>query len=300
MTQLYKYRAFGLNILCEWHIFQLPEHVFNNADVDVTIVIGEVVGDDFDLTAQAQHFQVRGQSALIKLPDVANFLISDGNKIVADINDTSDMQTVNLYMLGSALGTILHQRGNLPLHGNSININERAVLVVAHSGVGKSTLASEFCRLGYALLSDDVCALDNHNMIHPSYPYLKLWQDTVEHFGLETEEMIRITAQREKYYVPLKQQFQTSSLPLNSIYIVTRDESLSAATIARITGLNKLLMLRPHIYRLGYLRELMSGSPAMERMFEKLAKTPIFHIKRPLTGMHVEKIANLILENENR
>ena len=297
-NQPHQYRAFGLNISCDWSMFQLPEHSFCQTDVDVTIIEKSITDPRFNLSEQGNHFQVRGQCALIKIPSVANFLISDGSLITVDINPKCDRQTINLYLLGSALGSIMHQRSILPLHGNSVSINSNAIIVAAHSGVGKSTLASEFYRRGYSLLSDDVCALDNNNHIHPSYPYLKLWQDAVDRLNIDATKITRITAQKEKFYVPLGTQFKASSLPLKSVYIVTRDGALSSPKIEPLKGLKKLVMLRPHIYRLEYLQKLKSGAPAMDIMMKKLNSTPIFHITRPAKGMHVQQIAGLILKNE--
>ncbi len=296
---MYQYNAFGLKISCQWPLFQLPTVNFASSEAQVTIARGRVDDTRFNQTEKGEHFQVyeQGRLAFMQVREVANFLIENGTTITVDVDQEAVMQTVNLYLLGSGLGTILHQRGSLPLHGNGINIDGHAVIVTAHSGIGKSTLASEFYRRGYSLLADDVCAVSAENEVQPSYPFLKLWQEAIDRLDLPKADLIQIMAQKEKFYVPLGVQFNTSSLPLKSIYILMRGD-IDSPEMKPLKGVNKLLMLRPQIYRLHYLRCLVKGAPAMDRMSERLGNIPVFHVVRPVEGMHVEQIADMILANE--
>ncbi|MEG8053162.1 hypothetical protein QP185_07710 [Sphingomonas aerolata] len=53
------------------------------------------------------------------------------------------------YLLGTALGALLHQRALLPLHCNAIVHDGKAFLFCGDSGAGKSTLAAVFEARGY-------------------------------------------------------------------------------------------------------------------------------------------------------
>ena len=66
---------------------------------------------------------------------------------------------IRLYLLGSAMGVLLHQRGLLPLHANAVEIDGKAFAFMGASGSGKSTLAAWFHDHGYRIIADDVCAV---------------------------------------------------------------------------------------------------------------------------------------------
>lgn len=196
---MYYYRAFGLNIVCEWVIFQLPESEFDINQADVTISTGDVSKKGLhekSASKLSDFFQSTPNICWLDIDGVARFSIKNSNSIVVDVHPESDQQTINLYLLGTCLGLILHQRKQLLLHGNAVRIADQAIVIVAHSGVGKSTLASEFYRRGYQLLADDVCTIDDNSMVHPSYPYLKLWRDAIDRLDVDDNQLIRITAQK--------------------------------------------------------------------------------------------------------
>ena len=83
----------------------------------------------------------------------------DGNQIVIDAAPDATDRNVRLFLLGSALGALLHQRGLLPLHANAIDLGGGAVAFSGHSGAGKSTIAAWFHDRGHRILADDVCVV---------------------------------------------------------------------------------------------------------------------------------------------
>src|SRR5262249_42847204 len=121
---------------------------------------------------------------------VASMLVRDGNEIVIDRAPNSTDEDIRLFLLGSAFGALLHQRGVIVLHGSTIKINEdAAILFVGHSGMGKSTLAAVLHRRGYPWIGDDVCAItfgtDGTPFVAPAYPQTKLAPDALDHLGID-------------------------------------------------------------------------------------------------------------------
>ena len=106
------------------------------------------------------------------------------------------------------------QRKVLPLHGSVVAINGKAYAFIGDSGVGKSTLASAFLAKGYELLSDDVIAVslnqENCPIINPSYPQQKLWQESLNAFGMETSQYRPVYQRETKYAIPVVSKFSAN------------------------------------------------------------------------------------------
>ena len=56
---------------------------------------------------------------LLKIAGVANYWVHDGREIVVDAVNGASLEDVRIYLLGSAMGAVLHQRGLLPFHGST-------------------------------------------------------------------------------------------------------------------------------------------------------------------------------------
>jgi hypothetical protein len=130
------------------------------------------------------------------------------------------------YLLGPVLGILLRLRGVTCLHASAVAFGEKAIAFVGSEGAGKSTTAAALARRGHAVLSDDVVALAERNgsfFVHPAYPYLCLWPESVESLYGSAEALPQFSANYEKRCLSLGKQelrFAQQALPLAAIYIL--------------------------------------------------------------------------------
>ena len=131
------YTVFGLRIRSE---IDLPElhPAEGDSQPDVVVRKGRVARPD----NPRPGIEVLDGALLLTIPDVAHFSITGGNEIVVEPGSEVPERNVRLFLLGSAFGALLHQRGLLPLHANAIEVDGRAVAFMGKSGAGKSTLAA--------------------------------------------------------------------------------------------------------------------------------------------------------------
>jgi hypothetical protein len=108
---------------------------------------------------QLHGVQVAGDEALLTVTGTGRYLVRGGQKILVDPIEGVAERMIRLFLLGSALGILCHQRGLLPLHANAVVIDGAACAFSGKSGAGKSTLAAYFSRAGYPVLCDDVCVI---------------------------------------------------------------------------------------------------------------------------------------------
>src|SRR5262245_4119471 len=85
------------------------------SDVDVLIEPGPVPRELSGLQVSVEGFDVKAESVLLSVPGVARYLISGGKQITIDAARVAHAADVRVYLLGSAMAALLHQRGTFPL-----------------------------------------------------------------------------------------------------------------------------------------------------------------------------------------
>ena len=99
---------------------------------------------------------------------IGRFRISNADQITWQRADgTVSDQDLRTFLLGSAMGALLIQRGMLVLHGHALARDGQAIVCLGHSGAGKSTLAYALMQQGWRLLADDLVAITPDGQVLP-------------------------------------------------------------------------------------------------------------------------------------
>ena len=276
----YSYELFGLQVRSELALPELIE-AEDGAEADVAIRMGQVdapAGDDAGLYPHDGAF-------VLVVPDVARFRIEQGRTITIEPAPGAPEPNVRLFLLGSAFGALLHQKGLLPLHANAVEIDGRAFAFVGRSGEGKSTLAAWFHDQGYRVIADDVCVVgfDEEGVPYamPGLPRLRLWREALEATGRDADSYARSYAGREdfdKFDVPLSVRgIAGERLALAAIYLLERGEGVE---ISPIKGIAAAETIFANTYRGRYVSFLGSAQPHYQACLELVRKTPLFALRR--------------------
>jgi hypothetical protein len=295
MTGLNIYEAFGLSIISE---ILLPELLQVSTQLGDTEVCIKIIEKPRQFEGKPFEFIVLGHTVTFMIPEIAVFQIKDGKEIIVSPFEGANEDIIRLYTLGSSFGALLLQRGIYPLHGSAIAINGKAYAIVGESGAGKSTLASAFMERGYQLLSDDVIAVkfndDNQPMVIPSYPQQKLWQQSLDAFGISNEELRPIYGRENKFCKPVLEGFQSSPLPLGGIFELVKRGN-SSITLRSISSLEQLQKLYTHTYR-QFLVPKMDLTEWHFKQSTILAELlPFYQVERPAEGFSAYQIVEQIL-----
>jgi hypothetical protein len=295
------YIAYGLGI---HSAISMPELIATNADCDVTIKFGEVKYPSQEEELPEHTFYGLPGEMYLYWKEVATFMIRNGNEIIIDPIPNAEESRMRLFLLGAAMGVLLHQRGYFVLHSSAVSIEGQAVAFVADKGWGKSTMAANMHLLGHELIADDVVALDwkesSSPMVLPSFPQLKLWPDSVVSIGEDPEDIPRISVLYEKRDRLLKSGFATTPLPLKHIYVLSVGAEGSEIEIEKLSPQEALLNMVSNAYANRYGNQLLQGQAASAH-FQKcteISKTiPIFRLKRPASLELVPTVAKLVQEH---
>jgi hypothetical protein len=209
--------------------------------------------------ARAAEFglQMSADAVMLTVNDVARYLVRSGREMIVSPMPGAAERNVRLFLLGSALGILCHQRGLLPLHANAIVANRAAIAFAGPSGSGKSTLAAHFERAGYQLLCDDVCVIAfdeaGRPVAWPGLPLLKLWGDAAEQFGFKRADLGPAIEGMDKYHVPMVRSAPPRPIPFRRLYHLSRTEGGEPGSISRLRGSQAMAAVMAQTYRGIYL-----------------------------------------------
>ena len=273
------YRVFGLRVRSDIDLREL-QPVAQAGDPDVTIRLAAV---DADCSAPGIH-AIDGD-LLFVAEDVARYRISGGKSIRVEPAKDVPAQNVRLFLLGSAFGALLHQRGLLPLHANAVEIAGKAVAFMGESGSGKSTLAAWFHDQGHAVLADDVCVIgfgrDGAPEARPGLPRVRLWKEALEASGRDANDYSRSFVGDEdfdKYDVPLAlTPSQADTLPLAALYVLERGPDLR---LQPLTGIDAAEAVFAHTYRGAFVSSAANTKSHWQQCLQVVRRVPIFRCER--------------------
>jgi len=239
---VYDYSCYGLRIQSQLALPELPvlaaplRQLFaDGGDArlapDVRVEFGSVAvplrarapGAAPDLNTPFLEVMPAGASspgeAVFQLTGVGRFRVIGGNRVVIDADDAASESDLRVFLLGTVLGLLAHQRGWLPLHAAAIEVDGEIVALAGCSGAGKSTLAAALWRRGHRVWSDDVTMIrpsqssaaasptasgvQSHPQVLPGVPRLRLWRDTFQAFDWRSEGLERCRGRLEKFSRPI-------------------------------------------------------------------------------------------------
>lgn len=204
----------------------------------------------------APYSVARPGAVLRCVPGLARFLARDGTLVEVACEPKADRREVESLLAGPLAAALIHQRGELPLHGAALvaPTSGNAVVIVGRQGSGKSTLAYELVQIGWSLLSDDLVRLTSDAGVVLAWPGrigVKLCRDACERVSLPLDALKRVSGEREKYLVPITP--QRDPVPVRLIVALDRN---AAAACTEIKGAAALALLTEHTHRLAYVSAL--------------------------------------------
>lgn len=244
-------------------------------------------------------YQASANQFLLKMDNVARYLVQNGNEIIVDPAPNALESDIRVFLLGSALGALLHQREMLVLHASAIRTKAGAVLFAGASGSGKSTLLGEMLNRGYPMMVDDVCAVvqDDNGIpiVLPGYPRTRIWADSAKVLDVETENLARTRPTLEKYERQIPKRFWEQSAPLRHIYhLTTNQDELRLKPLPRIHNFCTVLH---NTYRHAFLDGLAMRQSHFKQASAVATNVGVTRVSRPIGVFNLKELADLIEED---
>lgn len=292
------YKAFGLHILSDISFPELMKASEDQYSAEIEIVIDRFLRHGFN--ANTQSISVADGMVTLQTHDAGVFRIINGNKIIVSPYSWTDEDIIRLYILGTCMGILLLQRSIYPLHGSAVVISGKAYGFIGESGAGKSTLATAFVERGYKLLTDDIIpvtfsSIEKYPIVTPSYPQQKLWQQSLDAFGMDNEELRSIHGRATKFCVPVEERYCADRMSLAGIFELNMSES-SENSLEAVNKLEKLPLLFKHTFR-QFMIPSMNLSDWHFGLSAKIGnQIPIYRLHRSADGFSAPQLVDLILD----
>lgn len=233
------YHAFGLKLDSQ---IELPELQRGTGPGDVVIrrmALPPETGDD----AATGWLGGGGERLVLRLEDMV-FTVEGGRSIEIAAPAGKGDNDIRVWLLGTVMAALLHQRGYFCLHANMIRLAGGGVAAFCgQSGAGKSTMAGLLDRAGFEVLGDDLCAMRidaaGRPLVYRGVPRLKLWEASLALLDRSSEALEKVASDLDKFHVPLASADklgELAPLPLERLYMLDRREEAVGALIVPVAG----------------------------------------------------------------
>lgn len=236
---MHYYQIYGLKVQSNIEFPQLLEwkgpEIECASAIDIFIEVAEALGLNEKNLKPAEQGGIWGntQDGLWFRNQAGTFLLetADGvSHMYCEKFPDTPMGMVRSFLLGNCIAIIMTQRKKIVLHGSTVAMGDKTVLVCGDSGTGKSTTAMALIGKGGMLLADDISVLDveSDGMVYsyPGFPEQKLCRDAAVDNGFDLDELTYIDENRDKFSVDRRDIFLTEKRKVDamiSLHIVPKD-----------------------------------------------------------------------------
>ncbi len=243
--------------------------------MDVRVILGPESGE----VSVSRCIDLGGRRCRLDVRQVGSYDVRDGKEILVCPAAGAHAELVRLFVLGSAWGVLLQQRGSLAMHAGVVRAGEGAVAFCGPSSAGKSTTVDWLARRGFPLVCDDLCRVDvagaESPWVWPSARPLKLSVAALATAG-RSAAGLRAALPRGKLQLPWSEG-ASEPLPLRTIYLLEWGEP----SLSRLSGATALRrFVAAATYRPGLL-EPTETARHWQRCLEIVGRVPVWELRRP-------------------
>lgn len=301
LMRQYHYQLGGLKIASELKLHQLEQTICGGSSqkTDVNIVIVDHPPATTQSMQSINNWMCGDKDAIhFVIEGLAQFLIIAGKQIQIYVEPNAELSEVELFLTGTAMGVVYHQRAIHPMHAACMARGNKAIALSGDTGEGKTTLAYAMMKRGHALITDDIAPIavqEKDFYVYNEKPVLKMWRTTADFFGVSVAGMQSITNRHNKFYLPVvKSEFTTHRL--DALVILASDEDCSEPYLSKLSLLQSLAALRQHTYRSFLVPVLWGEENFLAHSLAIVQAIPILRLTRPRSLSQLGKAVDLLEE----
>lgn len=203
-------------------------------------------------TTQGLLFQVNEHELWLSVPNIARFLVQEGQCILFDPDEAATPAALALFLRGPCLAALLIQRDLLVFSGSAYTTEQGAVAYLGENSCGKSSLLACAVQQGYSLLSDGLCVISSEGFVLPGTQKIYLWEDRLEEIHLTQHALEQVVPDLKQYAYSIPQHYCSHPVPLHKAMILSPKKSMHWEK-KNLSGSEKIKYLQKNIYNKTYL-----------------------------------------------
>lgn len=290
---MFHYRAFELNIASEIEFPGLKAVAPGLGVQDVAISVLEDLPDLPDAIHRGAWWQVSSSAFRMKVEGVAVYQVEEGRRVFVQPDRSADPADVQIFLLGSAMGALLYQRGIFPLHGSAVETPRGAMVFVGPSGSGKSTLAAHFHRAGFQLIADDVCAITRDAsgklQVLPAFPHLRLKSDAVDRLYSDGSSAPPSRFDVDKFVFALGDGHASAPVPLGVVHVL-EDVEAGDPALTPIRGFESIQSLADNLYRPTFLQGMQTRGEVLRLAGQIAQSAEVVRLSRRRDAAQLDRL----------
>jgi hypothetical protein len=234
--------------------------------------------------------------------DGTEFLVSpEGSRVAAAMPQGLTIEDTCPYLFGPVMGFVLRLRGMVCLHASTVIIGGRAVAFCGPQGAGKSTTAAALAQQGYAVLAEDVAALDDSGgsfFVQPGYPRVNLWPHSADSLCGAVEALPAISPNWGKRFMPLAgpAQFHPVAAPLSAIYVIGSRGPRASPEIRELTAVDAFMALAANTYT-PHLLDAAMRAREFDVLRNLVANVPVRLVNPPEDIANIGSLCDALLQD---
>lgn len=246
-------------------------------------------------------FQTAPGKALIAVPGVGRYLVLDGETVWVEPTVDAEPAALQLFLLGVALGVLLHQRGHLVLHASAVAADAGVLAFAGPSAAGKSVLAAAAIKRGLRLVGDELCVVTpgpdgSAPQVLPGYPFLYLWRRALDRLESWHEALPRARRELDKYRVPHLEAAVRDPQPLRRL-VVLRSWNREDLEISELRGFQRMRAFLDNTYREPYLKGLALRKQRQRLCSEIAPHVPVRSVSWPQRWGDLDDVLDGLLQD---
>jgi hypothetical protein len=275
---------------------ELDERPGRRAEPDVRVVLEATIAG---VPADGGQL-VESDRCAFRVPEAGSYEVRGGRTIAVQPASDAQPEVVRTFVLGSAWGALLQQRGELPLHGAVVADGHGAIAFCGPQTAGKSSTAAWLARRGFRLVSDDlsrveVPAADEPPRVWPSHRLLKLSHEALRVYGRGVDGLAREPSpegpRAGKYLLPWPER-APGPISLRSVCLLDWGD----LEVRRLTGISALrAFVAAATYRPRFVSEPAELAGHWRLCTEIARRVPVWQLTRPRDWAVMEDVVESVL-----
>ncbi|MCQ2538459.1 MAG: hypothetical protein MJ124_08670 [Lachnospiraceae bacterium] len=289
------YKIYGKRMISDYELPQLVKQTEEEKLLpqDITIKAG-VFPEELKLDKPCWS-EIKKPVSL--LSNFTCWLYVTADEIIYELKkDTKTPQYLNSYLLGWGLSMLFWERNEPAIHCSCVYNEKGAVIISGNSGCGKSTVTAHFLDHGYGLVADDISVVqlrEDGAYATPCFPAQKFCRDVVTARNLNTDDLIYINEEKDKFLVPYEGDFPSEPIKIRCM-IVLGKAAVDAPVLDEPTGLGKFLTCLNSLFLKPLLRQDLNAQENATPMLKMASYFPVYTLVRPEEGDTKKEVLELL------